>query len=560
MRSTDNYYQQRNAGVIASKRRLPFDSASARMSSSTVTKRAVSNTLRYPQSNNRHEIFLNKSSSSSSSPSASSSITEHEDDDEVKMLDETIPENDFHEADKRKKTITNSRHSAMNNHNSKTDIGGPLIQELLQSNMNLKKEIRDIRRQIKYNNNGSNKQRIDRVINTTSPSNKTKILKDHNNDDDDDDECSFAPVEHDYYNNSSKSKQYKTEATMYKQQLEKCQDTIVHLRKTIHSMEKRIEQLRSTEHRQVGNASNQHESHVSTSNNNTDHRFIHELFHLCIKYLPRSSKLKTTVPTHQDMKTFIRQTFTDLIQRPSTKISAIRNHDSGHFICKCSERSQTEHRPSYQYCLTLIEQCQSLFDITCYTQLSTALNELYYRHGELANFKRSIASTLGVTESTRLVSCPKLIKKLQQVLDDAKSNELITFKKMAKINDMNEAVSKIRSYDDFVPYYHQFIEQMANLLVSKGDEIMPAIKTLKLLAHSDSYRSNHNYQQSHSLPRASSLITSKNSYENNLSQSKSLRLLSSKSNNDLSNENNKLIDLEKQQTNDSEQKHDEDSQ
>ena len=53
---------------------------------------------------------------------------------------------------------------------------------------------------------------------------------------------------------------------------------------------------------------------------------------------------------------------------------------------------------------------------------------------------------------------------------------------MAKINDMNEsvyifldlpsndfqnvfrAISKIRSYDDFVPYYHQFIEQMANLL------------------------------------------------------------------------------------------------
>ena len=158
----------------------------------------------------------------------------------------------------------------------------------------------------------------------------------------------------------------------------------------------------------------------------------------------------------------------------------------------------TEHRPSYQFCLTIIEQSQSLFDVICYTQLPTALNELYYRYGELTNFKRSIASTLGVTGSTflllafvlhlrfrvensRLISCPKLVKMLQQLLDDAKSNELITFKKMAKINDMNEweqfvrerrisstlasrAISKIRSYDDFVPYYHQFIEQMANLL------------------------------------------------------------------------------------------------
>jgi hypothetical protein len=61
-----------------------------------------------------------------------------------------------------------------------------------------------------------------------------------------------------------------------------------------------------------------------------------------------------------------------------------------------SIKSHAEHRPSYQYCLSIIEQCQSLFDVTCFTQLSTALNELYYRFGELTNFKRSIASTLGV--------------------------------------------------------------------------------------------------------------------------------------------------------------------
>jgi hypothetical protein len=36
-----------------------------------------------------------------------------------------------------------------------------------------------------------------------------------------------------------------------------------------------------------------------------------------------------------------------------------------------------------------------------------------------------------------------------------------------KINISYRAVSKIRSYDDFVPYYHQFIEQMANLLGKK---------------------------------------------------------------------------------------------
>lgn len=96
------------------------------MSSSTALKRPVSNTFHH-----HHEILLNKSSSSSS-------ITGDEDESEVKMLEEIIPENGFCEADKRKNTITNSRHLSMNNHNNKKDNGGPMIQELLQSNMNLK--------------------------------------------------------------------------------------------------------------------------------------------------------------------------------------------------------------------------------------------------------------------------------------------------------------------------------------------------------------------------------------------------------------------------------------
>jgi len=98
------------------------------MSSSRALKHAVSNTFHYPQSNHRHEIFLNKSSSSS--------ITE--DDNQVKTLDETIHDNGLNQPDKRKTFTTNNRPSTMNNHNSKRDIGGPMIQELLQSNMDLK--------------------------------------------------------------------------------------------------------------------------------------------------------------------------------------------------------------------------------------------------------------------------------------------------------------------------------------------------------------------------------------------------------------------------------------
>ncbi len=57
---------------------------------------------------------------------------------------------------------------------------------------------------------------------------------------------------------------------------------------------------------------------------------------------------------------------------------------------------------------------------------------------------------------------------------------------------------------------------------------MPAIKTLKLLAHGDNYQPISNGQSSHPLTRVSSLNTHQNSTGKTLSQSRSLRLLSSK--------------------------------
>jgi hypothetical protein len=71
-------------------------------------------------------------------------------------------------------------------------------------------------------------------------------------------------------------------------------------------------------------------------------------------------------------------------------------------------------------------------------------------------------------------------------------------------------MKKIHSYENFVPYYYQFIQQLIDLLgrilfllfffteyfdfleVSKRDQIIPTIKTLKLLAHTDTtFQWNH---------------------------------------------------------------------
>jgi len=77
---------------------------------------------------------------------------------------------------------------------------------------------------------------------------------------------------------------------------------------------------------------------------------------------------------------------------------------------------------------------------------------------------------------------------------------------------------------------------------------MPAIKTLKLLAHGDSHPPAGTNQQSHALTRISSLNARKNSSEKSLTKSKSLRILSSRSNENENKIKNSEIDSEQPQT------------
>jgi hypothetical protein len=81
---------------------------------------------------------------------------------------------------------------------------------------------------------------------------------------------------------------------------------------------------------------------------------------------------------------------------------------------------------------------------------------------------------------------------------------------------------------------------------------MPAIKTLQLLAHGDSYRASNNPQQPQSLTRTSSLNRNTNSFEKNLTHSKSLRILSSRTNDEQLNEK-KVDHLDKQNDDDQQQ-------
>lgn len=48
------------------------------------------------------------------------------------------------------------------------------------------------------------------------------------------------------------------------------------------------------------------------------------------------------------------------------------------------------HRPSEQFLVDFFKQFQQLFDVDCFLNAQTKLNDLYYKHGRLVNFKNAI--------------------------------------------------------------------------------------------------------------------------------------------------------------------------
>jgi hypothetical protein len=90
--------------------------------------------------------------------------------------------------------------------------------------------------------------------------------------------------------------------------------------------------------------------------------------------------------------------------------------------------------PSYQYCLDIVQEYQRLFGVKCFKQIPISLTNFYHKYGELKNFIHSISSTIEVDEQNEKL----VIETLEKIVEDSKTDQMNSFKKLAKIKHMNE--------------------------------------------------------------------------------------------------------------------------
>ena len=66
-------------------------------------------------------------------------------------------------------------------------------------------------------------------------------------------------------------------------------------------------------------------------------------------------------------------------------------------------RNVSLHKPSEQFMCEFFVQFLNLFDVECYMNASTRLNDLYYKHGRLMNFKKAIQNIFDPSTKYNLI-------------------------------------------------------------------------------------------------------------------------------------------------------------
>jgi hypothetical protein len=92
------------------------------------------------------------------------------------------------------------------------------------------------------------------------------------------------------------------------------------------------------------------------------------------------------------------------------------------------------HKPTQECLVNCVNLFQNLFDVECFLNVPTKMNELYYKYGQLKNFKKAIQN---IFDPEGNYSIEKLINSVQTIhkkLNDQLSSSL---KKILKTNNLD---------------------------------------------------------------------------------------------------------------------------
>ena len=91
------------------------------------------------------------------------------------------------------------------------------------------------------------------------------------------------------------------------------------------------------------------------------------------------------------------------------------------------------HKPTQECLVNCVNLFQNLFDVECYLNVPTKMNELYYKYGQLKNFKKAIQN---IFDPEGNYSIERLINSVQTIHKKLNEQLSSSLKKILKTNNL----------------------------------------------------------------------------------------------------------------------------
>ncbi|CAL1536754.1 unnamed protein product [Lymnaea stagnalis] len=128
----------------------------------------------------------------------------------------------------------------------------------------------------------------------------------------------------------------------------------------------------------------------------------------------------------------------------------------------------------------IVSHFQTLFDIPKISGVFPRMNEIYRVLGESKNVMNTLKSLLGLEADIHTSALVDAVGRLCHVHNSTTAKQL---KKLLQTDDLNGVVRRLEEHSDFFPAFHGVMHKLFEILgVDKMDEILPAVRALKLLA------------------------------------------------------------------------------
>ena len=80
----------------------------------------------------------------------------------------------------------------------------------------------------------------------------------------------------------------------------------------------------------------------------------------------------------------------------ASAISSLKSDSIG------SESQEKPHRPTQEFLLKCLKTFQDLFDVECFLNVPTKMNDIYYKYGQLVNFKKAIQNIFNESKKSKI--------------------------------------------------------------------------------------------------------------------------------------------------------------